>query len=283
MLPRRIASSVAHGGFKSSVNVELGLAQCFLPNMCSRCFFSTGRNQGIPSPNFVARPLPFSKSFQMPRRGMFIQTQNTPNPESLKFLPGQPVLGKSEDGVQQTRNFTSLKSAQPSPLARALFQIEGVKGVFYGADFITVTKTEDAEWSFLKPSVFAAIMDFYASGKDLVVDEAPAADTAVQPEDDEVVAMIKEIIETRVRPAVQEDGGDILYKGFTDGVVLLKMQGSCSGCPSSAVTLKSGIEKMLMHWVPEVVSVVAVDDDDLDKLNLEAFNKFEKKHEAATA
>jgi len=136
------------------------------------------------------------------------------------------------------------------------------------------------EWHYLKPQIFSIISDFYASGKPLLSTEASqnAAEksTVIQPEDSETVAMIKEILETRVRPGVQEDGGDIQYRGFQDGVVYLKMQGSCSGCPSSSVTLKNGIEKMLMHWVPEVNGVIAVDDDELEKLNLEHFAKVEQ-------
>jgi len=207
---------------------------------------------------------------------MFIQTQSTPNPDSIKFLPGVEVL-PLKDGISQTRNFPNKKSALSSPLAKALFKIEGVRGVFYANEFVTVTKSEESDWATMKPQIFGAVTDFFAMGKTLEQDDKPSEDTAISPEDTEIVAMIKEILETRVRPAVQEDGGDIVYKGFTDGVVLLRMQGSCSGCPSSAVTLKQGIEKMLMHWVPEVNSVMAVDDDDLDKMNLDAFTKFEEQ------
>mmetsp|Transcript_26929 Transcript_26929/g.37942 ORF Transcript_26929/g.37942 Transcript_26929/m.37942 type:complete len:282 (-) Transcript_26929:45-890(-) len=210
------------------------------------------------------------------KRNLFIQTQNTPNPESLKFIPGLVVLEKDENGVVNTMNFPSAKSAHSSPLAKALFKVEGVKGVFFGSDFITVTKDSGVDWATLKPTIYSAIMSFFDSGQPVVTNEPAPQDTAITPEDDEVVAMIKEIIETRVRPAVQEDGGDIVYKGFVDGVVFLKMQGSCSGCPSSAVTLKSGIEKMLMHWIPEVNGVVAVDDEELEKINLEQFKKVEE-------
>jgi Fe-S cluster biogenesis protein NfuA len=212
-------------------------------------------------------------------RSMWIQTQNTPNDDSLKFIPGEPVL-PSNEGAIQTMNFPNARSAMVSPLAKQHFAIEGVKGVFFGTDFITVTKDTSLQWAHLKALVFAAIMDFYSSGKPLISEggESPAdKSTVIQPEDSEAVAMIKEILETRVRPGVLDDGGDIQYRGFQDGIVFLKLQGSCSSCNHSSVTLKSGIEKMLMHWVPEVTGVVAVEDDDLEKLNLEQFTKVEKE------
>jgi len=143
---------------------------------------------------------------------------------------------------------------------------------------VSVNKKEDIEWHHLKAHIFGEIADYYASGKPLLNEEASSANTDIEDEDDEVVAMIKELLETRVRPAVQQDGGDIVYRGFESGVVMLQLQGSCSGCPSSAVTLKSGIERMLMHWIPEVVGVMAVNDDDLEKINLEAFSKIENSN-----
>lgn len=186
-------------------------------------------------------------------RSMFIQTQSTPNPLSLMFYPGKPVM---EVG---SADFPNARAAMTSPLAKALFGIDGVARVFYGSDFVTVTKSEEASWDYLKPEVFAAIMDFYTSGNPLFLDSKTAAsmDTAIQEDDSEMVAMIKELLETRIRPAVQDDGGDIVYRGFDEetGIVKLKMQGACSGCPSSSVTLKSGIENMLMHYVPEVKGV----------------------------
>ncbi|XP_071722748.1 nifU-like protein 4, mitochondrial [Rutidosis leptorrhynchoides] len=187
------------------------------------------------------------------RRSMFIQTQSTPNPSSLMFYPGKPVM---EVG---SSDFPNARSAMNSPLAKALFGIDGVTRIFYGSDFVTVTKSDDATWDFLKPEIFAAIMDFYTSGEPLFLDSQAAAamDTAISEDDSETVAMIKELLETRIRPAVQDDGGDIEYRGFDEetGIVKLKMQGACSGCPSSSVTLKSGIENMLMHYVPEVKAV----------------------------
>lgn len=184
---------------------------------------------------------------------MFIQTQSTPNPASLMFYPGKPVM---EVG---SADFPNARSAMNSPLAKALYGIDGITRVFFGSDFVTVTKSEDASWDLLKPEIFAAIMDFYSSGEPLFLDSKAAAakDTAIKDDDSEIVAMIKELLETRIRPAVQDDGGDIEYKGFDPetGIVKLSMQGACSGCPSSSVTLKSGIENMLMHYVPEVKGV----------------------------
>ncbi|MBA0659958.1 hypothetical protein Goklo_012032 [Gossypium klotzschianum] len=186
------------------------------------------------------------------RRSMFIQTQSTPNPSSLMFYPGKAVM---EVG---SADFPNARSAMNSPLAKALYGIDGITRVFFGSDFITITKSDDASWDLLKPEIFAAIMDFYSSGQPLFLDSKTASsmDTAIHEDDSETVAMIKELLETRIRPAVQDDGGDIEYRGFDPdiGIVKLKMQGACSGCPSSSVTLKSGIENMLMHYVPEADS-----------------------------
>ncbi|XP_062007224.1 nifU-like protein 4, mitochondrial [Rosa rugosa] len=194
------------------------------------------------------------------RRSMFIQTQSTPNPASLMFYPGKPVM---EVG---SADFPNPRSAMNSPLAKALYGIDGVTRVFFGSDFVTVTKSEDTSWDLLKPEIFAAIMDFYSSGEPLFLDSKAAAakDTAINEDDSEIVAMIKELLETRIRPAVQDDGGDIEYKGFDPetGIVKLSMQGACSGCPSSSVTLKSGIENMLMHYVPEVKGVEQEHDEE---------------------
>ncbi|KAF8103909.1 hypothetical protein N665_0182s0017 [Sinapis alba] len=187
------------------------------------------------------------------RRTMFIQTQSTPNPSSLMFYPGKPVM---EVG---SADFPNVRSALGSPLAKSIYSIDGVVRVFFGSDFVTVTKSDDLSWDILKPEIFAAVMDFYSSGQPLFLDSQAAAakDTAINEDDSETVAMIKELLETRIRPAVQDDGGDIEYCGFDpeSGIVKLRMQGACSGCPSSSVTLKSGIENMLMHYVPEVKGV----------------------------
>lgn len=189
---------------------------------------------------------------------MFVQTQDTPNPNSMKFLPGRIVL---ETG---TMNFAGPRDAYCSPLARQLFRIDGVKSVFLGPDFITITKSDaNMEWKVIKPDVFAAIMDFFTTGLPVINDDSkPSADTAPSDDDDEVVAMIKELLDTRIRPTVQEDGGDVVYRGFEDGVVKLKLQGSCTSCPSSIITLKSGIQNMLQFYVPEVESVEQVKDEE---------------------
>lgn len=209
------------------------------------------------------------------RRSIFIQTQTTPNPASLMFLPGKPVY---VDGP--SINFASAREAMRSPLAKRLFQIDGVTSVFFASEYITVTKSETFEWGVLKPEVFAAVMDFYASG-DVVVNDADdeslnAAGTQIHEDDDEIVAMIKELLETRIRPAVAEDGGDIIFRGWDEktGTVTVKMQGACDGCPSSSVTLKSGIENMLRHYVPEVNDVVQEEEvGSMDLLDMATMNR----------
>jgi Fe-S cluster biogenesis protein NfuA len=184
--------------------------------------------------------------------GLFIQTEQTPNPSTLKFLPGRVVMDKG------TLDFADAGSAGGSPLAKRLFAIEGVERVFFGADFVTVTKAADRDWQILKPSILGGIMEHYTSGEPMVAGEQSNASAEGGAEDDEVVAQIKDLLETRVRPAVAQDGGDIVFHEFRDGVVYLHMQGSCSGCPSSTATLKMGIENLLKHYVPEVVEVQAV-------------------------
>jgi len=182
---------------------------------------------------------------------MFIQTEATPNPATLKFLPGRPVM---PEGVL---DMPSAADAQRSPLAERLFAIPGVSGVFYGSDFITVSKSI-GEWPQLKPAILGAIMEHFMSGAPLLASDGAqteAADEFFESADAETVATIKELIETRVRPAVANDGGDITFRGFKDGVVYLNMKGSCSGCPSSTATLKHGIQNLLRHFVPDVVEV----------------------------
>lgn len=201
---------------------------------------------------------------------MFVQTQDTPNPNCLKFLPGVTVL---ESG---TLDFSSPVSARGSPLARQLFRIEGVKGVFLGRDFVTITKIDDeTEWMTIKPHVYATIMDFFSSGLPVTMEEMPSNDTEILDDDDETVAMIKELLDTRIRPTVQEDGGDILYMGFDDGIVKLKLQGSCTGCPSSTLTLKAGIENMLQFYIPEVKEVIQVFDE-ADEMSQTVFEDIEE-------
>ena len=183
---------------------------------------------------------------------MFIQTEPTPNPATLKFLPGRQVL------MNGTADYRSVAEASSSPLAQRLFNIENVTGVFLGADFVSVTKG-NGEWQHLKPAVLGAIMDHYASGE-AATDAASANDDAegnYDPADADVVATIKELLDTRVRPAVAQDGGDITFHGFRDGVVYLSMRGACAGCPSSTATLQHGIENLLRHFCPEVQAVEA--------------------------
>jgi Fe-S cluster biogenesis protein NfuA len=183
---------------------------------------------------------------------MFIQTETTPNPATLKFLPGRTVL---EEGTLDLRD---ADTAGQSPLAGRLFAIDGVNGVFFGHDFITVTK-RDGEWAHLKPAILGAIMEHFLSGEPLlqagVQSAAEGDDEFFEDKDAGTVATIKELIETRVRPAVASDGGDITFRGYREGVVYLNMRGSCAGCPSSTATLKNGIENLLRHFVPDVVEV----------------------------
>lgn len=182
---------------------------------------------------------------------MFIQTEATPNPATLKFLPGKPVL---ESG---TLDMPNREAASQSPLAERLFDIPNVGGVFYGSDFISVTKS-DGEWQQIKPAILGAIMEHYMSGAPLVASEAeaqPADDEFFDEKDADTVATIKDLIETRVRPAVAGDGGDITFRGYKEGIVFLHMKGACSGCPSSTATLKHGIQNLLHHFVPDVIEV----------------------------
>ena len=186
---------------------------------------------------------------------MFIQTEATPNPATLKFIPGRTVLDTG------TLEFASREAAARSPLAERLFGVPGVSGVFYGYDFVTVTKA-DGDWQHLKPAILGAIMEHYMSGAPLLADGTAGNDEVADEEDEffseadaDTVATIKDLIETRVRPAVANDGGDITFRGFRDGVVYLNMKGSCAGCPSSTATLQHGIQNLLKHFVPDVVEV----------------------------
>lgn len=188
---------------------------------------------------------------------MFIQTEATPNPATLKFLPGRTVMPEG------TLDIRDMRAAERSPLARRLFSVEGVNGVFYGSDFVTVTKSE-GEWQHLKPAILGAIMEHFLSGEPLFEGEGTAGpggdveDEFFDEKDAGTVATIKELLEARVRPAVAGDGGDITFKGFRDGTVYLTMKGSCSGCPSSTATLKHGIQNLLRHFLPDVREVEAI-------------------------
>jgi len=233
------------------------------------------RSHGISSPasrlsRANARCLPAT------RRTMFIQTEITPNEESLKFIPGVEVMGTG------SAEFLDTRSALASPLAIRLMGIQGVKAVFFGPDFVTVSKDSETAWAVVKPEIYANLMDFFTSHQPLFrsEDEREAAgpqDTRILDTDSETVAMIKELLDTRVRPAIMEDGGDIEYRGFTDdGTVQVKLKGSCRGCDSSTVTLKSGIERMLMHYIPEVKGVEQILDQE-ETIALDEFAKFEKQ------
>ncbi|XP_072293428.1 NFU1 iron-sulfur cluster scaffold homolog, mitochondrial [Eucyclogobius newberryi] len=204
------------------------------------------------------------------RRTMSIQTQDTPNPRSLKFLPGKAVLGSG------TLDFPSSSTAECSTLARHLFDIEGVKSVFFGPDFITLTKTdEEVEWTDIKRHAVEIITKFLESG-DPVTTGAIHNESSHCEDDDDIVSLIKELLDTRIRPTVQEDGGDVIFKGFEDGVVKVKLIGSCTGCPSSTVTLRSGIQNMMQFYIPEVDKVEQVEDE-VDEINAKVFQEIERK------
>ena len=192
---------------------------------------------------------------------MFIQTEETPNPNTLKFIPGEEVMTKG------TYSFTNKEDAKNSILAKMLFKINNVEGVFYGYDFITVSKNNDGNWEVLKPQILTTIMEHYVSGLPLFeenttqkTNDEKAAEN--EGEDDDAIKEIKELIETRVRPAVAQDGGDIIFHKFEEGIVFLELHGACSGCPSSTITLKNGIENMLKHYIPEVIAVEAINQSE---------------------
>ena len=181
---------------------------------------------------------------------MFIQTEETPNPATLKFLPGQTVLGAG------TANFSEGDNTERSPLAEKLFGVDGVVGVFLGSDFITITKKEDFLWEHIKPALLGTIMDFLQSGEQILNEESgDSSEDVHEGPDGEIVKKITDLLDTRVRPAVAQDGGDITFQSFQEGVVYLHMQGACAGCPSSTMTLKMGIENLLKHYIPEVTEV----------------------------
>jgi Fe-S cluster biogenesis protein NfuA len=211
---------------------------------------------------FTARCIPAMTFHVQMMRHLFIKASSTPNPEcqkfhaqGLTFLEGNKVL-----------DFTSAKAGIKSPLANRLFNIPGVRAIFISHDYITVTKDEAIEWNILENEVFAGIENWRQSGEKIFDDTVQHSDTAVHPDDDEVVADIKEMLESKIRPMVQRDGGNIRYIGFEDGIIYMQMQGACSSCPSSASTLKNGIERMLMHWIPEVSGVREVLQEDSDDM-----------------
>ncbi|KAK1761390.1 scaffold protein Nfu/NifU N terminal-domain-containing protein [Echria macrotheca] len=230
------------------------------------------------------------------RRTIFIQTENTPNPDALKFLPNHRILPASISTpfIEYLNPRSTIAPPYPSPLAAQLMNIDGVTSVFYGADFITVTKAADANWAHIRPEVFALITEAITSGQTIVnvverkegeaagedgQDSAEQDSLSYNENDSEVVGMIKELLETRIRPAIQEDGGDIEFRGFENGYVLLKLRGACRTCDSSTVTLKNGIEGMLMHYIEEVQGVHQVMDKE-EEIAMQEFAKFEEKLKA---
>jgi Fe-S cluster biogenesis protein NfuA len=210
---------------------------------------------------------------QRQTRNLFIQTEVTPNIDSLKFKPGKQVLETPE---APSVEFLSPREAMKSTLASKLFRVDGVKSVLFGYDFITVTKTPDSNWQIMKPDIYGGIMDFVSTGEPALREDTK--DTTISEEDSEVVAMIKELLETRIRPTIQDDGGDIEYVDFKEGIVYVKLKGACRTCDSSTITLKNGIENMLTHYISEVESVEQVPDEE-QQLSQEEFDKLEKKLE----
>ena len=186
---------------------------------------------------------------------MFIQTEQTPNPQTLKFLPGKVVM---DDG---TAFFQNIEETSNSPFAKRLFDVDGVEGVFFGSDFITITKSQSIDWQVMKPLILGSIMDHYNSGEETISKDKKNDNKSLKSDenDDDIVKQIKELLDTRVRPAVAMDGGDIVFCSFESGVVTLEMKGACAGCPSSTATLKMGIENMLKHYIPEVIEVRAAE------------------------
>ncbi|KAI0205516.1 scaffold protein Nfu/NifU N terminal-domain-containing protein [Astrocystis sublimbata] len=222
-------------------------------------------------------------------RSIFIQTENTPNPDALKFLPNHPVIPPeiALPFIEYMNARSTIAPPHPSPLAAELMNMDEVKSIFYGSDFITVTKAPDANWAHIRPEIFSLITEAISSGQPLVTvkegaagsapgDEVEKDSLAYDENDDEVVGMIKELLETRIRPAIQEDGGDIDFRGFQDGYVMLKLRGACRTCDSSTVTLKNGIEGMLMHYIEEVKGVHQVMDQE-EEIAVQEFAKFEEK------
>ncbi|GAA6038381.1 hypothetical protein JCM8097_007620 [Rhodosporidiobolus ruineniae] len=248
----------------------------FLSSRLASTLANTSARPRAPSSRSHLAWQPFAQS----RRTMFIQTESTPNADSLKFIPGQPVSPGA------THEFLDAGAAASSPLADRLFHLPDVRSVFFGPDFISVNKSEEGQWSELKPEIYSIIMEHFTAGRPLFVEghTGGAEDTRILDDDTEVVAMIKELLETRVRPAIMEDGGDIEYRGFNEetGVVSLSLKGSCRGCESSAVTLKSGIERMLMHYIPEVKEVEQVLGPE-EAVAEDEFAKFEARLRAGGA
>ncbi|KAL0479420.1 hypothetical protein AKO1_007674 [Acrasis kona] len=239
----------------------------------SRARFSTTVPIKQVDMNKVMEPLMRDISNNIHGNGAFIKMRDTPNPQSLKF----EVAGRDLAQPGTTRDYSSPLAAYSSPFAKDIFKLDGVRRVFIADTYLTVTLSDDYSWDEHKLDILASIQNYISSDKPIFDDTVtPNKDTMVQEDDDEVVIAIKEILETKIRPMVQEDGGDVILHSFVDGIAWLKLQGSCSGCPSSSVTLKHGIENMLMHYVPEVEEVRQYEDD-LEKANNEQFEKVDKQ------
>ena len=209
-------------------------------------------------------PSPFQGIAQQQSRSIFIQSEDTPNPESVKFVPtGIVVLTDGDVNGYYVTKTDPVESILRPPLAKELFKIDGIKAIYLGADFVTITKFAQTPWKMLRPQILDVLMNFFDTGTPALRDQPEIIDTTILEDDDEIVAMIKELIESRIRPAVQEDGGDIRYVNFEEdtGLVTVELAGSCVGCPSSSVTLKQGVENMLQHYIPEVTAVVALEEE----------------------
>ena len=226
-------------------------------------FFSLGNNCAAHNRSPEVSFLQKKRNNQV--RTVFVQTESTPNPESLKFIPSGKLVLENEDGTGYFVSKTdAMEDILKSPLCKELFKIDGVKAVYLGYDFVTITKYAENKWQFMRPEIFSTLMDFFDSNQPVLLDAPLITDTTILEDDDEIVAMIKELIESRIRPAVQEDGGDIRYVDFEEdtGMVTVQLAGSCVGCPSSSVTLKQGVENMLMHYIPEVTAVQALEEEE---------------------
>lgn len=223
--------------------------------------------------SYFYKRVPFLK---FKKRSIWVQSEATPNENAIKFIPGVNILPESFQSIE----YLNSRQAVSSPLARKLFAIDGVKYVFYGPDYITITKHSENAWSPLKPEIFSTIMEHISSGQPIFLPSQEDLKTNVDDEDSEVVSMIKELLETRIRTAIQEDGGDVEYKGFHNGKVFLKLKGACKTCDSSVITLKNGIESMLMHYIPDVKGVEHVSGE--EEVGIKEFENLEQKIKSKT-
>lgn len=295
---RRVANALSSSTLRPSQRVAAATAA----SSSSQRFFSNApRSSPLSASRRQQRPSLYHDGHLMTRtftptakRTIFIQTEDTPNADALKFMPNHPVLPENFPStfLEYLSPRSTLAAPHPSPLAAQLMNVDGVTSVFYGKDYITVTKNSDTQWAHVKPEVFSLITEAVTNGNPMVnTVEAKSGEEAGQgssnsdveatydPEDEEVVGMIQELLDTRIRPAIQEDGGDIEFRGFHDGQVMLKLRGACRTCDSSTVTLKNGIESMLMHYIEEVKGVQQVLDQE-EEIAMQEFAKFEEKLKA---